>query len=75
MRANMRAERARLGISLREAASLVGVHENALTRWEKGEAEPMGENLLKLSHLYQCPPDYLMGYTDDRNGVAVAKSL
>ena len=33
----------------------------------------MGENLLKLSHLYQCTPDYLMGYTDDRNGVAVAR--
>ncbi len=72
MRGNMRAERVRLGLSTEEVANCVGVHVNALCRWERGESEPLGDNLLKLAHLYKCTPDYLMSYTDDRHGCAVA---
>lgn len=74
MRANMRAERVRLGLSSKEVSDKIGVHENALLKWERDEAEPLGDNLLRLSHLYGCTPDYLMGYTDDRHGFAVASN-
>lgn len=72
MRQNMRAERARKGLSLKEAADAIGVHANALARWEHDESEPTASNLIALSRLYQCSPEYLLGMTDQRNGVAVA---
>lgn len=74
MRPNMKAERARAGLTGKQVAHQIGVHENALLKWERGEAEPLADNLIRLAHLYGCTPDYLMGYTDDRNGVAVARS-
>ena len=72
MRQNMKAERARLGLSCEEVAAKIGVHPNTLRRWESGEGEPLAKNFLELVHLYGCTADYLMGFTEDRRGVAVA---
>ena len=36
MRGNMRAERVRRGLTATDVAKVVGVHPNALLRWEKG---------------------------------------
>lgn len=74
MRGNMKAERARSGMTAEEVAKKIGVHPNAVLRWEAGEAEPMASNLVKLSTLYGCSAEYLLGYTDVRNGKAVAIS-
>lgn len=73
MRGNMKAERIRKGMTLHEVAKKLGVHENAVSRWENGEAEPMGSNLIKLSRLYGCSPEYLMEHTTERDGEAVTK--
>ena len=74
MRHNMKAERGRKGLTAKQVASLVGVHENAVLRWESGAAEPMGSNLIELSKLYGCSPEYLLEQTDDPRGVAIAAS-
>lgn len=74
MRGNMKAERARSGMTAEEVAKKIGVHPNAVLRWESGEAEPMASNLVKLSILYDCSVEYLLGYTDVRDGKAVAIS-
>lgn len=74
MRANMKAERARIGLTASEVAEKIGVNKNMIFRWESGEVEPMGSNLVKLAHLYKCSPEYLLGYTDQRNGRAVARA-
>lgn len=74
MRGNMCAERKRRGLKASEVANAVGVHPNALLRWESGAAEPMGSNLIKLSKLYGCSPEYLLEQTDDPRGVAIAAS-
>lgn len=73
MRGNMKAERVRRGLSIQQVSEMVGVHVNAVSRWENGEAEPMGSNLIKLSRLYSCSPEYLMEQTNERDGEAVAK--
>lgn len=73
MRGNMKAERVRRGLSVQKVAEIIGVHVNAVSRWENGEAEPMASNLIKLSHLYHCSPEYLIEQTSDRDGEAVAK--
>lgn len=72
MRQNMKAERARLGLSCEEVAERIGIHPNTLRRWESGEGEPLAKKFLALVHLYGCTADYLMGFTEDRHGVAVA---
>lgn len=73
MRSNMRAERARCGLTMKQVAESVGVHPNAVSRWESGEAEPSSSNLVALCKLYRCSPEYLLGMVDERNGAAVAK--
>ena len=73
MRGNMKAERVRRGLSIQQVAEAIGVHVNAVSRWENGDAEPLGSNLIKMSHLYQCSPEYLIEQTDERDGEAVAK--
>lgn len=72
MRKNMKAERARKSMSARQVALAIGVHENAVMRWESGEAEPLGSNLVKLSKLYECSPEYLLEQTDDPHAAIIA---
>lgn len=72
MRHNMRAERARNGMSVAKVAEKIGVHPNAITRWENGQAEPTASNLIALSTLYGTTPEYLLDMTNDPNGVAIA---
>ena len=69
---NMRAERARNNMTVQQVADMVGVHPNAVSRWENGDSEPTARNLVALCKLYGCTPEYLLDMTDDPKGVAVA---
>ena len=69
----MRAERARNGLSLQQVADELGVHVNAVSRWETGKTEPTSSNLIALCKLYDCSPEYLLDMTDERKGVAIAE--
>ena len=71
VRENMRLERIRNNLTANDAAECIGVHVNALLRWERGEAEPLAENLVSLSKLYGCSPEHLLEQTDDPHGKAV----
>lgn len=72
LRKNMRAERARNNLTIEQVADKLDVHPNAVRRWERGQAEPTASNLIALSKLYRCTPEYLLDMTADPNGVAVA---
>lgn len=72
MRKNMKAERARVGLTTKEVAQLVGVSVNQISRWELGLQEPSATHLLDLARLYKCSPEYLMGITDEIGGEVVA---
>ena len=74
-RKNMRAERARSGMTLQEVAEAINVHPNAVHRWEKGKTEPTASNLIALCKIYECTPEYLLDMTDERNGKAVYHSI
>ncbi len=74
MRRNMKAERARAGMSASEVAKRIGVHQNALLRWENDEAEPLSSNLMKLASLYGCSIEYLLDQTSDRTARVVSTS-
>ena len=73
MRGNMKAERMRIGLSAMEVSKQIGVHENSVLRWESGQAEPTGSNLISLSTLYGCSPEYLLDQTDDRHAEVIAR--
>lgn len=70
---NMRAERARKNLTIEQVADKIGVHANAVSRWENGDAEPSSRNLIALCKLYDCSPEYLLDMVDSRDGVAVAE--
>ncbi|MDU0940014.1 MAG: helix-turn-helix transcriptional regulator [Clostridiales bacterium] len=64
---NMRSERIRSGLSLEQAAHLIGVHPNSLQRWELNKAEPLAKYVVLLASIYHCSVEYLMGLTSNRN--------
>lgn len=67
MRNHMRAARAEKGLTTKQVGGILGVHENAVQRWERGESEPMGANLIALSKLYGRSPDWLMEQSETRD--------
>lgn len=44
-----------------QAAELLGVSRQAVSRWESGQARPATERLMRLCQLYGCPPESLFG--------------
>lgn len=68
---NMKAERIRHGFTLEQVSEKLGVHTNAISRWENKHTEPTASNLIALAKLYGCSPEYLLDLTDERNGAAV----
>ena len=70
MRQKMRDARLMAHLTADEAAERIGVHVNALLRWERGEADPMGSNLIALSKLYGASPEALLELSDQCATVA-----
>lgn len=62
----MRSARINKGMTTDQVGKHLGVHENAVQRWERGDAEPMGSNLISLSKLYGVSPDVLMEQSPKR---------
>lgn len=72
MRGNMKAERARLGLSAEQVAAEIGVSTNTILSWESGEKEPKAVNIIRLAKFYGCAAEYLLGMTDERKVKAKA---
>lgn len=49
------------GFTQRELANLVGCTQPMIVLWEKGECEPTASVILKLSEVFNCTADYLLG--------------
>ena len=56
--------RTKLGLSQREVARLLELSPSVVSAYETGERTPSTEILLRLSNLYKCSTDYLLGITD-----------
>ncbi len=68
---NICSERHRLGLTQLELADRIGVSVNAVSAWENGSFEPNSNSLKKLSQLFSCSTDYLLGLTDERTVTAI----
>ncbi|NLU53430.1 MAG: helix-turn-helix transcriptional regulator [Clostridiaceae bacterium] len=48
-------------------ATHLGVTQQAIARWEKGETEPDISTIQNLASFFGVSTDYLLGRTDERN--------
>lgn len=53
--------RTECGLTQVQLAKMVGCHQSMITRWESGECEPSSSVILKLSDVFNCSTDYLLG--------------
>ena len=66
-------EREHRFLSISDVADVLGVHENTIRGWERGEFEPSGKNLVQLLKLYGCSPDYLLLLDDEKGCHAITR--
>ena len=63
---NIRKERVRLGLTIGQVATGIGVTPSLLRRWEEGKSEPLASDLRRMSEFYGCSPDRLLGLPERR---------
>lgn len=56
-----------LNLKQKELAQMTGITEASLSRYENGVREPKSAILSKLADALEVSPDYLLGFTDERN--------
>lgn len=71
---NLAAERTRRGMTQEGLAARLGVTTQQVSRWELYQAEPRAETLIKLSKIFKCSPEYLLGLTEDPHGTLTPKA-
>lgn len=69
MTKNIKSERVRIGMTQEQLADEIGVHVNSIRMWENGTSLPSAMNLINMSHLFKCSPDYLLGCSEERLAV------
>src|SRR5690606_16972369 len=57
--------RRRAGLTQEQVAALTGKTRQAVSKWERGEAEPSFEDLLIMAEAFGTSVAYLAGETDD----------
>jgi transcriptional regulator with XRE-family HTH domain len=63
---NIKALRIEKGISQASLGLQIGLTQQAIARWEKGETEPDSDMLNKLANIFDVSVDFLLGRTDER---------
>lgn len=67
--------RKQFGLSQKEFGKKVGVAQNTICNWEKGNREPDNESLKRMSELFNVSIDYILGREEQpRQRVAVPKA-
>lgn len=56
---NIKAELARKGMTQKELAIIVGVHESTFSQWVNGNTEPLISQALKIAKALDSSVDYL----------------
>ena len=58
---SLRSARVNAGLTIKEAANIIGIHHETLSKYEKDSSDIPMSLLNKLSDLYQIPTDYILG--------------
>ena len=62
----LKALRLERGMTQQQVAEQIGVAKNAVSMWETGKRDPSFDKLIKLSDLFDCSVDYLLGRSEAR---------
>ena len=54
------------GLTQEELGNQLGLANNTISRYEKGDREPKIDTWQKLAGFFKVPTEYLMGITNDR---------
>ena len=65
----LRVLRARRGATQEDVASAVGVSQNAVGKWERGESQPQADELVRLADFYDVAIDFICGRCDAPSGL------
>ena len=60
----LREMREKYNISQEAVAERLGITSSSVSSYERGERTPSLPIILKLSYIYNCSVDYLLGLTD-----------
>lgn len=74
MISNIRGERARIDMTQEQLAKRLETSGQSVRDWESGRAKPSPGMLLKMSDLFGCTTDYLLGRSDERMRIAFIPS-
>ena len=69
MISNIRGERSRQDLTQEQLAERLDVSPSAIRSWENGTTKPGPNQLIKMSEMFGCTIDYLLGRTDERLGL------
>ena len=70
MQNNLIRLRKEAGLSQEELADKLAVSRQAVSKWERGEALPDTDNLIRLAKLYNVSIDEIVGYTPEKGNSA-----
>lgn len=67
----LRLHRNKLGLSQEQLGQRIGVSQNAISTWERGESSPQIPELIALAKLFEVAVPYLCGVVDHPSGLPV----
>ena len=53
------------GMSQQDFGDMLGISQNQVSRYERGENEPTAPVLIQVSRIFGTTPNYLLGLTDN----------
>lgn len=62
----IKSERYRIGLTQRELARKLDVSDSTIRAWESGERPLTVSSLLKMSDIFGCTTDYILGRSNER---------
>ena len=68
---NLRELRLEKGLTQRQLAHQLSLSPNIVCEWEKGRCSPSIEALKKLSAIFECSIDFLVGNSDDFGNITI----
>jgi transcriptional regulator with XRE-family HTH domain len=74
MLANLKAIRLSHNLSQEKLASMIGISQQAIQKYEAGTSEPDLENLKRLAASLNCSVDYLIGYNGSTDSFSIGLS-
>lgn len=63
-----------MDLSQDQLASRLETSGSSVREWESGRSMPSPEMLLKMSDLFGCTTDYLLGRTQERIGIRIVST-